>query len=138
MMMCRRCKAAYDGGRHRTCPQCGEPRPRPKPSFLKTSTILIAEGSARRIYRSMDEVPAPLRSKLLKSTNGSNSATILIADRKGREEIARAVRRIPSKAATRAVAAMRPSPKLLRRAAGALLALLSALTLWVVLGSPWS
>ncbi len=44
------------------------------------------------VYRSMEEVPHPLRSKLLKSTNSANSATILIADRRGREEIARVMR----------------------------------------------
>lgn len=137
-MMCRRCKSSYEGERHKTCPHCGEPRPRPRPRFLKTSAILIAEGSARRFYRTMDEVPAPLRSKLLKSTNGANSATILIADRKGREEIAKAVRRMPARSARAVPAVLRSSSKLLRRSAGALLALLSALTLWAVLGWPWS
>jgi hypothetical protein len=40
----------------------------------------------------MDEVPDPLRNRLLKSTNSPNSATILIADRRGRQEIAKAMR----------------------------------------------
>jgi len=44
------------------------------------------------MYRSMDEVPDPLRNRLLKSTNSPNSATILIADRRGRQEIAKAMR----------------------------------------------
>ena len=48
------------------------------------------------VYRSVDEVPAHLRSMLLKSTNGVNSATILIADRQGRKQIARAMRSLPS------------------------------------------
>jgi hypothetical protein len=43
----------------------------------------------------VDEVPAGLRTRLLKSTNGANSATILIADRRGRQEIARAMRNMP-------------------------------------------
>jgi hypothetical protein len=34
--------------------------------------------------------------KLEQSTNGINSATILIADRKGKEEIVRAIRGLPS------------------------------------------
>ena len=36
-----------------------------------------------------------LRTRLLKSTNGANSATILIADRRGRKEISRAMRKLP-------------------------------------------
>lgn len=47
------------------------------------------------MYRSVDEVPAQLRSRLLKTTNGVNSATILIADRKGRKEIDKAMRKMP-------------------------------------------
>src|ERR1039457_7582333 len=48
-----------------------------------------------QVYRSVDEVPAGLRTRLLKSTNGVNSATILIADRRGRKEIAKAMRHMP-------------------------------------------
>jgi len=44
----------------------------------------------------VDEVPSRLRTKLLRSTNGSNSATILIADRRGRKQVARALRALPS------------------------------------------
>jgi hypothetical protein len=43
----------------------------------------------------VEEVPAGLRSQLVKSTNGTNSATILIADRRGRQEIAKAMRNLP-------------------------------------------
>ncbi|MGA2593497.1 MAG: hypothetical protein ABSH32_26575 [Bryobacteraceae bacterium] len=67
-----------------------------KSGVLKSSTILISAGETAAVYRSVKEVPAPLRRKLLKSTNGLNSATILIADRRGREEIARAIQNLPS------------------------------------------
>ncbi len=63
---------------------------------LKTSTIFISVGGRTRVYRSVDEVPAQLRKKLEQSTNGINSATILIADRRGRQEIARAIRGLPA------------------------------------------
>jgi hypothetical protein len=53
---------------------------------------MIAAAGAEMVYRSMEEVPRPLRSKLLKSTNSPNAATILIADRRGRQEIARVMR----------------------------------------------
>src|SRR5882757_5358422 len=63
---------------------------------VKTSTIFIAKGGKTRVYHSVDEVPAKLRRQLEESTNGFNSATILIADRKGREEIVRALNGLPS------------------------------------------
>ncbi len=63
---------------------------------LKTSTIFIAVDGKTRVYRSVEEIPAPLRKRLEQSTNGANSATILIADRRGRQEIARAIRGLPA------------------------------------------
>ena len=63
---------------------------------LKSSTIFISVGNKTEVYRSVADVPAPLRKKLEQSTNGLNSATILIADRKGKEEIIRAIRGLPS------------------------------------------
>ena len=67
-------------------------------TVLKTSTIWIAEGRKIHVFQSVEEVPPVLRRKLEESTSGPSSATILIADRKGREEILnsermRAVRR---------------------------------------------
>ena len=59
---------------------------------LKSSTIFISVGDKTRVYRSVEDVPPPLRKKLEQSTNGIHSATILIADRRGREEILRAIR----------------------------------------------
>ena len=57
----------------------------------RTSTILISLGSETQVFRSVAEVPAPLRRKLKQSTQGPNAGTILIADKGGREEIARAL-----------------------------------------------
>ena len=68
---------------------------------LKTSTIFISAGDETRVYRSGDDVPPPLRRKLEQSTSSLNSATILIADRRGREEIVRAIRGLPSKVSSR-------------------------------------
>ncbi len=62
---------------------------------LKSSTIFISVGNKTEVYRSVADVPPPLRKKLEQSTNGINSATILIADRKGKEEIVRAIRGLP-------------------------------------------
>src|SRR5262245_20965447 len=63
---------------------------------LKTSTIFVAAGAHLQVYRSVDDMPASLRQKLDRITNSSNSATILIADRKGKEELVRAIQGLPS------------------------------------------
>ncbi len=57
---------------------------------VKTSTILIAAGRRLRIYHTIEEVPATLRRRLLKSTSGANAGTVLIADRRGARELLRA------------------------------------------------
>jgi hypothetical protein len=64
--------------------------------IARTSTIFIATGKETHVYRSMAEVPHPLRRRLQSSTRGMNSATILIADKRGREELVRALQGQPS------------------------------------------
>ncbi|HTP87359.1 MAG TPA: hypothetical protein VMJ34_10425 [Bryobacteraceae bacterium] len=73
---------------------------------IRSSTIFIAVGDETRVFRSVDEVPPALREKLQKTTNGLNSATILIADRRGREEIVRAIRGLPSGVRSRLAATL--------------------------------
>ena len=75
---------------------------------VKTSTIFIAKGGRTRVYRSVSEVPQRLRKELEESTNGFNSATILIADRRGRKEILRALQGLPSALRTRLAASLAP------------------------------
>ena len=74
---------------------------------IRQSTILIAAGQRTRVYSSLEQVPASLKRQLIDSTSGSNSATLLLADRAGREEIVRALRGLPSHLQPRLV-----SPKL--------------------------
>jgi hypothetical protein len=76
------------------CPHCGQSNAAASGTF-QVSSVLISAGGSDRVYRSVDDVPARLRTRLLQSTNSPNSATILIADRRGRKEIARAVRKLP-------------------------------------------
>lgn len=68
---------------------------------IKTSTIFAAVGGKTEVYRSVEDMPAPLRKQLEASTNSLNSATILIADRNGRDELVRALRGLPSHVRTR-------------------------------------
>ncbi len=103
-MDCARCRKPF-AREERRCPNCGEPNPNATGVF-QTSTVLIATGSGCAVYRSVNEVPNPLREKLVKSTNSANSATILIADRRGRREIARVMRNIPGPVQRRLVHAI--------------------------------
>lgn len=75
---------------------------------IRTSTIFISQGNRNEVYGSLEEVPADLRGKLLESTTGVNSATIVIADRAGREQIVRALRGMPSQVQARMVATRFP------------------------------
>jgi hypothetical protein len=92
-MTCRRCRKKIEEFETR-CPHCGDVNEKAAGMF-QTSTVLISASGTDQVYRSVDEVPAGLRTRLLKSTNGANSATILIADRRGRQEIAKAMRHLP-------------------------------------------
>lgn len=62
----------------------------------RTSTIFVATSEKTSVYHSVDDVPPALRRKLLECTRGINSATILIADKQGREELVRALQGRPS------------------------------------------
>ena len=83
------------------CAHCGEARVTDSSGMFQTSTVLISAGGSDHVFRSVEEVPQSLRTQLLKSTNGANSATILIADRRGRKEIAKAMRNLPANAQRR-------------------------------------
>ena len=138
IMRCPACNRKIDGG-PRDCPYCGQRLPERIAGMLKTSTILISADDTESVYRSVREIPEPLRKKLLRSTNGLNSRTILIADRRGEQQIARALKSLPT-----APADMPPSslsgpapatpPKLtLAQAAGILLAGATGVVAWLLL-----
>ncbi len=62
----------------------------------KTSTILISSGGKVRSFRSLADVPQQMRERLIQSTSGPYSATLLIADEAGRQEVLRSLRGQPS------------------------------------------
>jgi hypothetical protein len=73
----------------------------------KSSTIFISAEGETKVYRSVDDVPEPLRKQLMESTQGVNAATILIADKRGREELVRALQGRPSDLQCRVVETLR-------------------------------
>jgi predicted amidophosphoribosyltransferase len=95
-MICSHCRKKIQKSASQ-CPHCGHPASVRSGTF-QTSTVLISTLSEDHVFRTVEDVPPGLRTRLLKSTNGGNSATILIADRRGRSEIARALRKLPSPA----------------------------------------
>ena len=74
-MLCPECNRSFEGDAQ-SCPYCGAAK-----GVVKTSTILISAGGMRSVYRSVEEVPDSLKRQLIRSTNGLNSATLVIADR---------------------------------------------------------
>jgi hypothetical protein len=62
----------------------------------RSSTIFIASGDETHVYRSVNDIPPALRRKLQDSTRSMNSATILIADKRGQQELLRALQGRPT------------------------------------------
>jgi hypothetical protein len=147
-MNCRVCGKKFDAAESLACPYCGTTHAAAKSGVMKSSMILISAGETDAVYRSVKEVPAPLRRKLLKSTNGLNSATILIADRRGREEIARAIQNLPSSLQRRFLKPFREEPDgnaarawlmrpRVKMVIAGLLGAASALAIWFLFAHKW-
>ncbi len=68
---------------------------------FRCSTIFVSEGNDTHVFRAIEEMPAPLRSRLQARTQTGISATIFIANRGGREELAKRLRGLPSRVSTR-------------------------------------
>lgn len=94
-MTCPKCQAEFEppGGakRHATgdtvCPACGLRLLRSVTGVVRTSAVMISAGDEDAFYNSLQDVPEPLRNRLLESTNGDNAGTIVIADRAGKEQL---------------------------------------------------
>jgi hypothetical protein len=85
-MTCPRCYAEFAKGPG-SCPECGVHLVRNVSGVMKTSAVMIAAGEERGFYRSVQDVPEPLRARLLEVTTSANSGTIVIADRAGKEQL---------------------------------------------------
>src|SRR5579875_1893524 len=77
----------------------------------KSSTIFVATDEGTSVYRSMKDIPLPVRRKLRESMQGMHSATILIADKNGRDELIRALQGQPSSVRCRLLEAHRAQEK---------------------------
>ena len=86
-MTCPRCFAEFESESSGACPECGVRLLRNVSGVMKTSAVMIATGGESGFYRSVQEVPEPLRTQLREITNGANAGTIVIADRAGKEKI---------------------------------------------------
>lgn len=130
-MICPECNQSFEG-KSGSCPRCGAAR-----GVVKTSTILISSGETRKVYKSVEDVPDRLRQQLLRFTNGLNSATIVIADRQGRKEIAKAIRNLPGTVkpdptAPPATAGLPKLPLSVVRSAAAILVVAVVALIWVI------
>lgn len=91
-MTCPKCHSEFEatGG---VCPECGVSLLRSISGVMKTSAVLIASGEDRGFYHSVQDVPEPLRTRLIQTTSSPNSGTIVIADRAGKEQLTQAMAR---------------------------------------------
>jgi hypothetical protein len=95
-MTCPRCFAVFDvapAQRPASCPECGVQLLRNVSGMLKTSAVMISAAGENGFYRSVQDVPEPLRQQLLRVTASENSGTIVIADRAGKEQLTQVVTR---------------------------------------------
>jgi hypothetical protein len=82
---------------NRACPECGVRLLRNVSGVMKTSAVMIAARGERGFYRSVQDVPEPLRTQLIETTTSPNSGIIVIADRAGKEQLTQVMARREAK-----------------------------------------
>ena len=110
-MTCPFCQNRFDAPAPARCPECGCEVMRLTSGLVKTSAVLIAAEDKRSVYRSVKEVPEALRRRLVESTQGLNSATIVIADHGGREHMQKSLEREGDRTTARADAPSAGGPE---------------------------
>ncbi len=96
-MICPRCHSelrrseveSSDG----KCPECGLRLLRNVSGVMKTSAVMIAARGESGFYRSVQDVPEPLRTQLIETTTSPNSGIIVIADKAGKEQLTQVMAR---------------------------------------------
>jgi len=85
-MTCPKCHSAFERA-NGVCPECGVRLLRNVSGVMKTSAVMIAARGEHGFYRSVQDVPEPLRTQLIETTSSQNSGIIVIADRAGKEQL---------------------------------------------------
>jgi DNA-directed RNA polymerase subunit RPC12/RpoP len=96
-MTCPRCHSEFrraelentDG----MCPECGVRLLHNVSGVMKTSAVMIAARGESGFYRSVQDVPEPLRTQLIETTTSPNSGIIVIADKAGKEQLTQVLAR---------------------------------------------
>jgi hypothetical protein len=134
-MVCPECKRHFSTDDSAVCPYCGLTI---AAGVMKSSTIMIAAGEQHGVFRSVDEVPEPLRAQLVQSTAGAKSRTIIIADRRMRprflkqqKQEAEAVAQLTGEPSA-AVETPKRIPPLLAALVLLVMAIGAGLTVWVL------
>ena len=91
-MNCPRCHSEF-ASMDSVCPECGVRLLRNISGVMKTSAVMIAAHGERGFYRSVQDVPEPLRTQLIETTTSQNSGIIVIADRAGKEQLTQVMAR---------------------------------------------
>jgi hypothetical protein len=91
-MTCPRCHSEFEN-MDAVCPECGVRLMRNVSGVMKTSAVMIAAQGERGFYRSVQDVPEPLRTRLIETTTSPNSGIIVIADRAGKEQLTQVMAR---------------------------------------------
>ena len=79
------------------CPDCGVRLLRNISGVMKTSAVMIAARGESGFYRSVQDVPEPLRTQLIETTTSQNSGIIVIADKAGKEQLTQVLARREAK-----------------------------------------
>ncbi|MGH9718597.1 MAG: hypothetical protein ACRD8O_00160 [Bryobacteraceae bacterium] len=98
-MQCPRCKQSFPND-DAACPTCGLA----VAGVVKSSAVLISTAEGEEVYDSVEEVPEDLRQTLANLSKGGLWETFIIADKRGRREIARFLRSLPGEPLAPAVA----------------------------------
>jgi len=113
-MICPRCHAEL----HRSevensggiCPECGVRLLRSVSGVMKTSAVMIAARGESGFYRSVQDVPEPLRTQLIETTTSPNSGIIVIADKAGKEQLTQVMARRAARQESREMPAPENEP----------------------------
>jgi len=134
------------------CPECGVRLVRNVSGVMKTSAVMIAARGENGFYRSVQDVPEPLRTQLIETTTSQNSGIIVIADKAGKEQLTQVMARREARRTANAAAEREPEEAALPQPqeqpaarpthrlawAGLIAVLILAVILFILFRTDWS